>query len=402
MNVREILSPGGLVAQSFPSFEERHQQIEMACAVQRALVTGRHLAVEAGTGVGKSFAYLVPVIKLVCGGRGKVLISTFTITLQEQLVGRDIPFLAGFMPYEFAAVLAKGRGNYLCRRRLDFALRKQRSLFDESGLEIEGIADWARHTSDGSLSDIRFLPKNRIWDAVKSEHGNCRGRRCPHFRDCFYLRARRALDTADIIVVNHALMFSDLVLKAEGVAILPEYRYIVVDEAHNIESVAEEHFGINISDSRIKFLLDSLYNRRTRRGLLAHVGAERAIDMVGRLGDEAKIFFEQVRQWYESTKDETNGRCHRNFVDDRISGHLKELRSQLSKLAKNAEEADEKFEFMRFAEHCEVLWEQLDKFLTQRRSGHVYWVEVNGDGRAAVLLRTAPVNVGPDVKKKRF
>ena len=398
MNVREVLSPGGVVAQSFPSFEERHQQIEMACAVQRALVNSRHLAVEAGTGVGKSFAYLIPVIDLVCSGTGKVLVSTFTITLQEQLVDKDIPFLAGCMPHEFTAVLAKGRGNYLCKRRLDFALRKQRSLFDESGPELEGIADWARHTSDGSLSDIPFLPKNRIWDAVKSEHGNCRGRRCPHFRDCFYWRARRALDKADIIVANHALMFSDLVLKAEGVAILPEYRYVVVDEAHNIESVAEEHFGINISDSRIKFLLDSLYNRRTRKGLLAHVGAEQAIDMVGRLGAEAKIFFEHVRQWYESTKDETNGRCHRNFVDDRISGHLKDLRSQLSKLARNAEEADEKFEFMRFAEHCEVLWEQLDEFLTQRRSGHVYWVEVNGDGRAAVRLRTAPVNVGPDVK----
>jgi len=402
MDVREILTSEGVVAQSFRSFEERPQQVEMACAVQQALVSGRHLAVEAGTGVGKSFAYLIPVVELVCGGRGKVLISTFTITLQEQLTGKDIPFLADCLPYEFRAVLAKGRGNYLCKRRLEFALRKGRMLFDESNSELAAIADWARDSDDGSLSDIAFLPKNRIWDAVKSEHGNCRGRKCRHFRDCFYWRARRALENADIIVANHALMFSDLVLREEGAAILPDYRYVIVDEAHNIEGVAEEHFGINISARRVKFLLDGLYNPRRRKGLLAYANAKRATDIVARVRAEAKVFFEQIQTWYERTKDETNGRCYKNFVDDTISGHLKDLRLELGKLAKKTEDIDEKLELVRFTEHCGALVQDLDNFLIQERSDYVYWVEVGGGGRSAIRLSSAPLNVGPDVKRCLF
>jgi len=402
MDVRQILAPGGLIGQSFSGFEGRPQQVEMACAVQQALVSGRHLAIEAGTGVGKSFAYLIPVIELVCEGRGKALISTFTITLQEQLTGKDIPFLSDCMPCEFTAVLAKGRGNYLCKRRLEFVLRGQKGLFDELGSELAVIADWARHTDDGSLSDIPFLPKNHIWDAVKSEHGNCRGRKCPYFRDCFYQLARRRLESADIIVANHALMFSDLVLKEQGASVLPNYRYIIVDEAQNIEHVAENHFGINISDGKVRFLLDGLYNPRTHKGLLAYVNAKKAIDIVGRVGAEAKVFFKQIRDWYERTKDETNGRCYKNFVDDRISGHLKDLRSELGKLAKDTGDIDEKFEIMRFLDRCGVLAQDLEHFSIQKQADYVYWVEVAGDGRASVRLRSAPVNVGLDVKRCLF
>ena len=402
MDVREILSPGGFVAQSFPNFEERPEQIEMACAVEQALASGRHLAVEAGTGIGKSFAYLIPVVELVCRKRCKALISTFTITLQEQLVGKDIPFLADCMPCEFKVALAKGRGNYLCKRRLEFALLKQKGLFDKSGSELAAISDWAKHTNDGSLSDIPFLPKNRIWEAVKSEHGNCRGRRCPHFRNCFYRRARRQLESADIIVANHALLFSDLVLKEEGAALLPDYRYVIVDEAHNIEGVAEEHFGIDIRASRIKFLLDGLYNPRTHKGLLAYANVKKTIDIVARVGAEAKVFFKQVQEWYERTKDETNGRCYKNFVDDRISGHLKDLRLELGKLGKKTKDVDEKFELMRFTDRCGALAQDLDDFLMQNQSDYVYWVEVGGDGRSAVRLRSGPLNVGPDVKRYLF
>jgi ATP-dependent DNA helicase DinG len=402
MDVREILAAGGLVAQSFPSFEERPQQVQMACAVQQALSDGQHLAVEAGTGVGKSFAYLIPAIELVCGERVKALVSTFTITLQEQLISKDIPFLAGCMPCEFTAVLAKGRGNYLCKRRLEFVLRRQRGLFNVFGSELAAISDWAKHTEDGSLSDIPFLSKNRIWDAVKSEHGNCRGRKCPYFHECFYWRARRRLESADIVVGNHALMFSDLVLKEKGASILPDYRYVIVDEAHNIEGVAEDHFGADISSGRVRFLLDGLYNPRAHRGLLAYTSAEKAIDIVGQLRGEARAFFKEIENWYERTKDETNGRCYRNFVDDRMSGYLKNLRLELGRLSQETKDVDEKFEIMRFVDHCVVLAQDLDDFLMQRRSDYIYWVEVGGDARSAIRLRSAPVNVGPDVKRYLF
>jgi len=402
LNIEEVFAAGGPVSQSLAGFERRCQQVEMARAVQAAFLDGRHLAVEAGTGVGKSFAYLVPAIEMAYRNTGRVLISTFTITLQEQLINKDIPFLVDSMPRKFTAVLAKGRGNYLCRRRLEFALRRQKGLFDEFGSALAVISHWANQTKDGSLSDIPFLPKNRVWDIVKSEHGNCRSRKCPHFSDCFYWRARRRLGSADIIVANHALMFSDLQLKENSVSILPDYRYVIVDEAHNIEHVAEDHFGISISNSKIKFLLDGLYNPRTRKGLLAYTGADKAIDAVSRTATAAAGFFKRVHGWFEATKDETNGRCYKNFVDDTVSGHLKNLQLELSRLASAAEDVDEKFELTRFIDRCTALSQDLDCFLTQSRDGFVYWVESADSRSTSIRLKSAAVNVGEDVKRCLF
>lgn len=399
LDIEGVFAPGGFIARSFAGFELRPQQIKMARAVAESLAGGRHLVVEAGTGVGKSFAYLVPVIELVSRGAGRALISTFTITLQEQLIDKDIPFLDGCMPQGFTAVLAKGRGNYLCKRRLEFVLRRRQFLFDRLNSQLSAINKWAGRTKDGSLSDISFLPDGNLWDAVKSEHGNCRGRKCPNFGDCFYRRARRRLDGADIIVANHSLMFSDLMLKEQGVSLLPEYKYVVVDEAHNIEHVAEDCFGIDISERRIKYLLDGLYNPRTHKGFLAYTKAEKAIDIVCRAAKEASRFFRRVSGWYEEVKDQTNGRCYKNFVDDTVSGHLKELRLELAKLAKETEDVDEKFEIVRFVDRCEVLIRDLDCFLMQKRTACVYWVEVPGGRKRTVRLKSAAVNVGQDVKR---
>ena len=450
LDIEKVFAAGGLISTRLgrvAQFEERPQQVQMACAVGKAFQAGRHLVVEAGTGVGKSFAYLVPAIELARqrastprepqtdGGQvrrsapargeacpcraparasaltsesrgGKVLISTFTITLQEQLINKDIPFLADCLPDKFTAALAKGRGNYLCRRRLDFALRRPMGLFDEFGSQLRALNDWAGETDDGSLSDAPFVPRNLLWDAVKSEHGNCRGRKCPHFHDCFYWRARRKLENADIIVANHALLFSDLALKEEGASVLPDYRCVIIDEAHNIEHVAEEHFGISISDRRVKFLLDGLYNPRTRKGLLAYTGADKAIDLVGQIAGQSRLFFQSVRDWFERTRDETNGRCCKNFVDDRISGHLKDLRCELAKLAKQTKDVDERFEIMRFTGRCEALAEDLQCFLMQTRPDYVYWVELpeapSAGERAGIFLKSAALNVGPDVKRCLF
>ena len=430
LDIEAVFGAGGVISQSFGGFEKRAEQVEMARAVQKALADGRHLAVEAGTGVGKSFAYLIPAIELVyksvgpvgnstkderiqkrkrSNGAGKVLISTFTITLQEQLTGKDIPFLEDCLPRGFTAVLAMGMGNYLCKRRLDFAIRKQGRLFDESGSQLAVINDWARDTEDGSLSSLTFVPKGNVWDLVKSEHGNCRGRKCQHFRECFYWRARRRLETADIVVANHALLFSDLVLKEQGASVLPDYGHVIIDEAQNIEHVAEDHFGIEISNYRVRFLLDGLYNPRTHRGLLAYMDSARkseaAKKMIGRIDKEARAFFKGVRGWFEENKGQNNGRCHVNFVDDRIGGHLKELRLELARLAKETKDVDEKFEITRFVDRCAGLAQDLEWFLAQKQPDYVYWVEAGSAGRGRqqrVVLKSAAVNVGPDVKRCLF
>ena len=402
LDVAKILGKGGLVGQSYSGFEVRTQQLEMAQAVQDAFEGRYHLAVEAGTGVGKSYAYLVSAIDQVRQKKGKVLISTYTITLQEQLINKDIPFLAEIMPGQFRACLAKGRGNYLCRRRLAYAMRKQKGLFDDSGDELSQINGWAQNTEDGSLSDLPFVPSAQVWDAVKSEHGNCPGRKCQHFRECFYRRARRDLETADLIVANHALLFSDLVLKAESTGILPEYSFVVVDEAHNIEHVAADHFGINITNFTISYLLRRLYNSRTGKGLLTFANADDAISLVGRCAEAAKAFFAQVRSWYEQTRDETGGRCYANFVDDSITSSIRQVRLAISKLVKKVDDADEQSELARYIDKCRSLETDLQNFLTQPKEANVYWVEADASRRQRISLRSAPINVGPDVKRCLF
>ncbi|MHC4193958.1 MAG: ATP-dependent DNA helicase, partial [Planctomycetota bacterium] len=402
LDINKILGEGGLVGQSYGGFEVRPQQLKMAQAVQDAFEDRYHLAVEAGTGVGKSYAYLVSAIDQVRQKKGKVLISTYTITLQEQLINKDIPFLAEIMPSQFRACLAKGRGNYLCRRRLAYAMRKQKGLFDDSGDELSQINGWAQNTEDGSLSDLPFVPSAQVWDAVKSEHGNCPGRKCQHFRECFYRRARRELETADLIVANHALLFSDLVLKAESVGILPEYSFVVVDEAHNIEHVAAEHFGINITNFTISYLLRRLYNSRTGKGLLTFANADDAISLVGRCAEAAKAFFAQVRSWYEQTRDETGGRCYANFVDDSITSSIRQVRLAISKLVKKVDDADEQSELARYIDKCRSLETDLQDFLTQPKEANVYWVEADASRRQRISLRSAPINVGPDVKRCLF
>jgi ATP-dependent DNA helicase DinG len=409
LDVQKIFSSDGDVCRSLANFEVRHEQIEMAQTVQQAFLNGRHLAVEAGTGVGKSFAYLVPAADLASNGMGRVLVSTFTITLQEQLVNKDIPFLNKCLPQKFNAVLAKGRSNYICKRRLKFVLQRERLLIEDTDSEIDRIWDWAQQTRDGSLSDLPFLPKGRIWDKVKSEHGNCRGRKCLNFRDCFYWAARRRLENADIIVANHALLFSDLILKEQGVSLLPGYKFVVIDEAHNIEHVAEDHFGIDLSDKRVKFVLDNLYNRRTQRGLLTHTDAKEAIDLVYKIGRESARFFREIRAWYDRTKDETKGRCYKNFIDDTISGYLKELSRELAKLAKQKKDEDEKYELMRFVDLCKALIHDLESFLSQANAEHIYWLEVgSGSPRdslrrtTTIRLKSAPLNCGPEIRRCLF
>jgi ATP-dependent DNA helicase DinG len=403
LDVEQVLGAEGLVSQSYSGFEVRTEQLKMARSVQEALNGNYHLAVEAGTGVGKSFAYLVGAIDQVHRNNVKVLLSTYTITLQEQLINKDIPFLSEIMGKPFTACLAKGRNNYLCRRRLDYALRRQKGLFDEVGSELMRISEWAQSSEDGSLSDLPRMPSSNVWDAVQSEHGNCRGRKCKHFRKCFYWHARRELKAADIIVANHALLFSDLVLKEHSPGILPEYDFAVIDEAHNIEHVAEEHFGINISNFTFSYLLNRLYNSRTRKGLLAYRDdTQQARKLIKECQKSVKVFFAQIEAWYEHSKEDTSGRCYGGFVDDNITNPLKVLRLELSKCSKQTDDEDERFEFTRYIDRCRDLEAELKDFLTQPQKTNVYWVEVGTGRRKRIALRSAPLNVGPDVKRVLF
>jgi ATP-dependent DNA helicase DinG len=402
LNIDDFFAPGGVVGKSFEGYEPRQQQVEMARAVQKALSAKRHLVAEAGTGVGKSLAYLVPAIEKAILGENRAVISTFTIALQEQLINKDIPCLNRCLPWGFTAALAKGKSNYICKRRLEFAIRRQMGLFDQFTDVLSEINNWSMKTADGSLSDLPFIPDGRVWDAVKAEHGNCKGRKCGHWKSCFCQRAKRELENANVIVTNHALLFSDLALREEEFAILPDYKWVIIDEAHNIERVAEDHFGIEISSGSVRFLLDGLYNPRTHKGLLVYTEAgAKLTDAVVKAGEAAKEFFKSVKQWNNSHK-ENNGRCHKNFVEDNLSAQFKKLRAGVAGLAKQAKDEDERFELTRYVDKCAGLLQDLEAFLPQAKQDYVYWVEVAEKAREAVYLKSAPLNVGADVKRSLF
>ncbi len=402
LDLREILGPDGPLAGSLGEYEVRPQQLEMAVAVQTALDHSHHLAVEAGTGIGKSFAYLIAAIDFARRNKKRVLISTFTITLQQQLINKDIPFLTQVLPIDFSACLAKGRNNYLCRRRLEYALRNPRSLFDDQADQVASIAAWAGKTSDGSLSDLPFVPSPQAWDAVMSEHGNCRGRKCGFFNDCFYWKSRRLLKTADLIIANHALLFSDLILRESSPGLLPDYAAVILDEAHNIEHVAEDHFGIDITNYTFTHLLNRLYSRRSRKGLLSQPDSAEARPAVAELERSARVFFVQVQAWYQHAESETNGRCPPEFVEDNITESVRNLRLALSRVQKKLPDEDDQFEFARYILRLGEIESQLKQFLTQPDNSHVYWVEISGPASRRIALRSAPVDVAPLIKQTLF
>jgi len=346
----EILGPKGRIAARMPHYEHRSQQLAMAEAVDEAIRGGHHLVVEAGTGVGKSFAYLVPAV-LATGeaedGENpirRVVISTHTISLQEQLIEKDLPFLAAVMPTEFTAVLAKGRGNYLSLRRLGRALTRAGSLFfrDEEYDQLSRINAWAKKTSDGSLSDLDFRPLPQVWDEVASDHGNCMGRKCPRYEDCFYYRARRRIGHAQVLVVNHALLFSDLALRREGWGILPDYRVVVFDEAHNMEAVAGDHLGLGVTSGQVEYTLNKLYNERTNRGLLVHQRLNEAQQDVIECRHRADDFFTDVDDWLAARRG-GNGRVREpKIVRNPLSEGLEKLAGSVGKHAAGIQDPEER------------------------------------------------------------
>ncbi|MFA5205514.1 MAG: helicase C-terminal domain-containing protein [Lentisphaeria bacterium] len=263
-------------------YEPRPQQAQMAKAVAEAFAANRHLCVEAPTGVGKTFAYLLPAL-LLANLRGKpVVVSTHTISLQEQILRRDLPVLQKLLGVELRAAVAKGRGNYLCLRRLGAAGGHQQEYLPGADMlpEMEQLRRWAETTADGSRADLPGEPSPAVWEAVCCEAGNCLGGKCLHNRSCFLMRARRKLQEAHVIVANHAFFFSDLAIKGEWdedagepAGLLPEFAGVVLDEGHTVENTAAEHLGIRVAAGGVRRTLHRLFYPERNRGLLRDAAA---------------------------------------------------------------------------------------------------------------------------------
>jgi ATP-dependent DNA helicase DinG len=404
--VRTIFSEDGLLSKA-KNFEFRPQQQEMAVAVARTLEEDRHLVVEAGTGVGKSLAYLVPAILFALEQHKKAIISTHTINLQEQLLLKDIPILKKVLPVEFEAALMKGRQNYVCPRRLERALQSSKELFTGPETnELERIAEWASKTRDGTLSDLSIEPDPKVWAQVCSEAHICTQKTCGQNPRCFYQQARKRLLAADVIVLNHTLLFMLLGSpqeqeERESGFLFPD-DFIIFDEAHTVEQVASKQIGIGVSQYGLRSTIQRLYNARTRKGLFTVMRDAEGVRLAAGLIDDVENFFADI----ESNSDFRKGREFRvrdvNLVPDTITGRLIALQARIAELVKRADDEIIKAELQEFARRIRDAREGIAIFLEQAAPQHVYWVERTGKTAQFLSLNAAPIDLAPVLRRMIF
>lgn len=493
-DIRHILSDSGPIARALGDrFEARPEQTSMALAIARTMERKSHLLVEAGTGVGKSFAYLVPAIVRALTKGEVVIVATNTIALQEQLVNKDIPMLRAILdpgdastdpadgshgdsagpghdpgidpagdaewdsvptsedPAEHGEVvplrvrlkpvLVKGRGNYVSIRRLRLASQRQEKLFNDAAARrsLHAIEDWAYTTKDGTLSTLPQLERPGVWDKVQSDSGNCMGRKCPNHKECYYQSARRELEGANLLVCNHALFFSDLALRAQEVGFLPKYHHVILDEAHNVEDVAADHFGISLSEGRVRHLLTTLYHPKTGRGYLPQLGlmandsesVELAFRRVVEAQEACREFFESILREQSKAGDAgselgegggargfgagqpraRSGRIRKpGIVKNVLTPAMSTLAVRLRSLREEIKSEADKFELNAYAIRASEIATDAAALVDQTVPGCAYWVEVSGgddspaDGPRfqRVTFACSPIEVGPILKEQLF
>src|SRR5262245_9411245 len=404
--VRAFFSENGPLSKA-KNFEFRPQQQEMAATIANALEEKRHLVVEAGTGVGKSLAYLAPAILLAIEQHKKAIVSTHTINLQEQLLHKDIPILKKILPLEFKAALMKGRQNYLCPRRLERALQQAKELFTgPEQNELNRLADWARTTRDGSLSDLSVEQDPKVWIQVCSEAHICTQKTCGQDRSCFYQQARKRVLAADVIVLNHTLLFillgsPDMQEERESGFLFPN-DFIVFDEAHTVEQVASRRIGIGISQYGLRSTIQRLYNARTRKGLFTVTRDGAGVRLAAELVEDVDKFFSAV----ESKSNFHKGREFRvrdvELVPDTITARLTALQARVADVVKRTDDEILKAELQEFGRRIREARDGISIFLEQSAPEHVYWVERTGKTERFLALNAAPIDLAPALRRMLF
>ena len=431
--VEEIFSLNGILSRA-KNFEFRPQQQEMAVAVARALQNREHLAVEAGTGVGKSLAYLIPAILFAVAQKKKAIVSTHTINLQEQLTEKDLPMLASVLgqlpePVKFNFTMLKGRANYLCTRRLQKAMQQSGNLFTSSEAEeLQRIYEWSKKTTDGSLSDFEVEPDTKVWAQVCSERGLCSPKTCGYQSDfskdhdvCFFQRVRNKILSSDVLVLNHTLFFTLLGgvdEEMEG-GILFKNDFVIFDEAHTMESVASRHIGLSVSSGQVRYALNRLWNPRTEKGLLATLRNGNAVKHVADILSESDKFFENVEVACEEIQatakpkfgGESGGRKRAwtelrirrgELVKDNVTLPIQRLREAVSELIKTSDDKDTGQELVECNRRLGELKVEVAEFLSQQAGDHVYWVERGGKTHKNLSLNAAPVDVADYLRRRLF
>lgn len=390
--VDPILGPGGLIAQRLPEYEERPQQLLLARAVEEALRERRHLIAEAGTGVGKSFAYLLPAVLHSCqhAGMGPVVVATRTIALQGQLERKDLPFLHQVLPLEWSSVTAVGRNHYLCLRRMHLALAERRTLFPdhEHERQLAEVAHWSSGAREGLRMELPAPVDDAVWDEVRAEHGNCLHRACPYFEPCGYQRARRRMEGAQILVVNHALYLADVALRIAGARYLPEHEVVIFDEAHHLESAASEALGLRCARASVGWHLRRLRGR-DGKGLLHAYGSPAARSFADAVAQQGERLFAELDERLGATAGDTLALDDQK-IDSELPPALAALAGELFACAQLQDSLDVKMELTSRCNGLSALSLTVQALCQGSEQGHVRWLE---RGKSGAELKSAPLDV---------
>ena len=413
---REIFSEAGQLCSAL-KLEHRPEQAHMARAVASAMLEDTPLLFEAGTGVGKSLAYLLPgIIHAVDQGR-QMIVSTHTISLQEQVEQKDLPIcrrvfksspdLARYADFRSAVLV--GKSNYLCPTRLGHALADRTTLFADADYEeLQRIAKWAETTTTGLRHELKPPPRPEVWDAVNADSSSCSRKHCDTEK-CHYQRARVRLRTAQVIIVNHALLFALINsggAKSHGATtetrgVLFPDDFLVLDEAHTIPDVATNNFGLSLSSYGVDRALKYLFNPRTKRGSFGKRGGPQAQQLVIDALDASKLFFDFIADKILTPRAIVRVRDV-GVAEPLLDGPLGALQRLMGKMADKLEDGRERDEMLEQQQRIKGLQAGLTEWLTLGDKGQVYWAERSGRKQTIVSLRSAPIDVAPELRKHLF
>ena len=384
-----IFTRDGLLAKTLPYYEHRQGQVEMSKAVAEAFRHQQHLIVEAGTGVGKTLAYLIPA--LLSGM--KTVVSTGTKNLQEQLFFKDIPYLKTHVSDKFQAVYMKGRNNYLCLKRLN--LFRQQALFhDTDDVKIfEQIQRWAKKTKTGDRMEMTTMPENYgPWRDVCCTRETCTGGACEFYKECFLFKMKREADEADLVIVNHHLFFADLAIKGSGLGeVIPEYEAVIFDEAHLLESIATSYFSVSVNS----YQADELHQNVTQELANSKIVSETITKTLHSLGQTAQKFFRTFEK-----KEGGKYRLNDEQIDKKIYTITPDFANQLLMLASQLRGLKEPTEEIKFlANRVDEIKSNLELIVNRSEPGFVYWCEMQGPG---TFLHASPIDIADDMRRNIF
>ena len=446
IDVKDYFSEEGILVRDI-GFEYRKEQEDMAHAVKKSVNENKKLIVEAGTGTGKTLAYLIPAIRWAVENKKKVIIATNTINLQEQLLLKDIPLAKSIIKEDFSYALVKGRNNYVCKRLFnELALGKNIDIETysiEAREQIEYILKWGHKTKTGDKADLPFEVLPEVWELIQSTTELCIGKKCPYRKECFYMKTRMEKLEADILISNHHVFFADLNVRAETdfdteYLILPRYDMVIFDEAHNIESVARSYFSVEVSKISFTRLLNRIYQKKSRKKeKSALIRVEESIDdkslkdtsqyiqLLNSIKEETSIlqnisdeYFDEIRKMYDSKADMPIRKTLNNFemTKSRFLENLREKKSFFERKMNEFlndlmafsnvidEEKDKNPEVINFVNHIKIYKSYIDnfKFINEfSNDDYIYWLDINAK-RTNVVLTATPLNIAQKLSSVLF